>query len=320
MPVTQPAPFADLLSSAWTLVKSRMNVLLPGVILFAIIAVLVQMPLAGIERMDAAPTPENIGIAVVASLASVLATVIGYLYYLLAVTGTDTSVGTILKKTLPRIFPFIGLSLLIMLRTFAWISLVGGLVMMYGGMVTYAGNMESGAFFMLIGTALLVIGTVCALVLGPRYLLAPVLWVMEGSGVREAVKRSYAVSNGYWGKIFGNTLLLGLIFMIIMVCVGILAKIVGEIGDAMAGIMTGSILIGLVTAFFSQFYNVIFITFALKLSATIIAHPRGTIAPVNVPAASVKPVKAATPLVSASRKPGKKAVANKKPSPKKKKT
>lgn len=326
MPNTQPAPFGELFSSAWSTVRERMNVLLPGVIMFTVLSALTQIPFAGLEQQGAPPTPENVTIAVVASVASMIIGIIAYLYYLLAVTGGDQSVGTILKKTLPRIFPFIGLTLLIILKTFAWLAIIGAMIMGYAGYASYAG-IGAGTALLPLGILLMVAGIICGIVLGPRYMLSPILWAVEGKGVSASVKRSYDVSSGYWGKIFGNTLLVGLIFLVIMIGVGIVSAIIGGILGAMAGAAVGGLLAGMLTMFFSQFYNVVLIAFLLKLSATIIVNPRGgpaapvvTSAAPAAPAPSAptapKPIKAAAQVPTASKKPVKKAPA-KKPAAKK---
>lgn len=319
----QPASFGDVLSSAWALVKERINLILGGVLLFTVLTSLTQIPLAGLDE-EAGILPEQVWIAVVASLASVLVGFAAYLYYLFSVTDTNQSFGGLLKKSVSRIFPFIGLSLLILLRTFAWLALVGGAIMAYAAMQTYAGNDAVMPLFG-IGLALVIIGAICGILLSPRYMLAPILWAVEGSGVRESVRRSYDVTRGYWGKVFGNTLLLALIFMIVMVGVGMIADIVASMSEAMVGETGAALITIMITTFFSQFYNVIFIAFLLGLSATIIANPRGVTAPINgtPPAAPIPPspppsVKAAVPPVSVAKKLGPKAASKaKKSAPKK---
>lgn len=313
---TQPAPFGELLSSSWALVRERMKVLLPGVIVFAVVMVLTQIPLTALEAQGALPTAENVGIAIIASVVSVFASVIAYLYYLFALTGKDQSMGTILGRTFPRIFPFIWLMILVMVKTFTWLALLGAIVMAYAAGV-------QNLTLVPVGALLIVAGILLGFIFGPRYMLAPVLWGVEGGSASGAVKRSYDVSKGYWGKILGNTLLLALIFLVIMVGVGIVAGILGGIGGAAAGAVGGSIVAGLVTTFFSQFYNAVLIAFLLKLTATIIVNPRGgssVSAPAKTPAAPAapaapKPVKAAAPAPVASKAPAKKAPS--KPAPKK---
>lgn len=108
-----------------------------------------------------------------------------------------------------------------------------------------------------------------AIILGvirlPRLLLAPIIFLQEGKGVRDSSELSMEKSKGYWGKIVGNMLVVGLLLFV----VGIVA-----------GMATGSlysvspVLQGFLGAFISQILFGYKITFYAFLAQGILAKPR----------------------------------------------
>ena len=118
----------------------------------------------------------------------------------------------------------IGLQIWIFLRSFAWIPILGVLL---------------------------------AIVLGPRFILAPVILIKEKKGVFASASASFERTKGYWGKIFGNMFVVAIVGVI---SVAILSRIAGVLGMEVAVV---------VTALLSQVFIAYLITFATKLAVSI---------------------------------------------------
>jgi hypothetical protein len=96
----------------------------------------------------------------------------------------------LVNRSLPRVIPFLGLILWVIIRSFAWIPIVGAII----------------ALFRI-----------------PRFVLAPVIMLAEEKGVLESASESYRRSKGHSGKIFGNIFVVGIVLGIV---VGMVAWIV----------------------------------------------------------------------------------------------
>lgn len=108
-------------------------------------------------------------------LSAIVSFVLNGFVLLLVVEGkgpseTLTRLGTV-------ILPFIGLMIWIAIRTFAWIPFVG---------------------------------IVTTIILGPRFVAAPIILVKEKKGILESAKISYAQTEGFWGKIIGNLIIVAI--------------------------------------------------------------------------------------------------------------
>jgi len=126
-------------------------------------------------------------------------------FLLLAVTGVQDPV-VLVKQTAVQFFPFLGLSLWVMVRSFIWIPLAGIII---------------------------------AIIIGPRLALAPVIMLTEKKGVFESVSLSYTRSQGYWGKIVGYSFLAGLLVGIVLMVAGIILSIGGPtIGTLLKAIIS----------------------------------------------------------------------------------
>ena len=87
----------------------------------------------------------------------------------------------------------------------------------------------------------------------------------EGKGVMESVSLSYARSEGYWGKIVGNMLVVSLCVALVTFCIGLVAGIFGFAMPFLA------ILIGAVVSQLSLAFSVIFLT---KLALSVMQHKK----------------------------------------------
>ncbi len=169
-------------------------------------------------------------------------------YYLkMSLSPTQDAMAPV-KPALSLFFPLLGVWIWSFLRSFAWIP---------------------------------IIGLIPAIILGPRFVLAPVILATEGKGVFESVSMSYARTRGYWGKIVGNAIVAALCILLAMIVVGIVAGIL-EFIIPLLGFWLKSIAKYATTAFM-----VVFLT---KLSLSIMGKPVTTKAvPVTAPARAVTP-------------------------------
>lgn len=166
-----------------------------------------------------------------AALIGWIISMLAYAYYaLVAVEGKDVN-GTFSRATRVML-PLFGLSLWTMLRTFIWIP---------------------------------VLGLIPAIILGPRFVAGPLLFLTEGKGVTASVSESYRRTRGYWGKIVGN--------VIVAALVGGLAL---AVANMVLGILLGALPLVLVVAakIAAQFLSAWMAVFSVRLSQTVLQHPR----------------------------------------------
>src|SRR3989344_7776970 len=111
-------------------------------------------------------------------LISIALFVLSSTYYLLVALKKGKDFGALFQNSFQLFLPMLWLHLWVFLRTFAWIPFIGMIPL---------------------------------IILGPRFVLSPVLLVQEGKGVFDSARISYKKTSGYWGKIFGNMFVAALI-------------------------------------------------------------------------------------------------------------
>lgn len=144
-------------------------------------------------------------------------------------------------------FPLLGLIIWIFIRTFAWIPFVG---------------------------------FITAIILGPRFALAPVILLQEKKGIMDSASSSYSRTTGYWGKIFGNTFVAGLCLIPLMIVVAMVAGLVGFI------LPLGGLWVKEAGKYLAVAFSVVF---SARLALTIIANPMGIVSAAPVKAVASKP-------------------------------
>lgn len=168
----------------------------------------------------------------IGALISILISIIAWTYFsILALKGVQDPV-MISRQTPGLILPMIGLSIWVMLRSFLWIP---------------------------------IIGIIPAIILLPRFVAAIVYLVRDGKGVLESARLSYGATAGYWGKIWGNWIALGVVFIVAAIVLSILAGVIGAVSSpAEAWVMQ----------VVQQCISAFAILFSVKLALTILANPR----------------------------------------------
>lgn len=162
----------------------------------------------------------------IASLILLVVHLLSMSYFsVIAIRGVR-DVSAVFSQSIPLLLPLLGLWIWIVLRTFIWIP---------------------------------IIGFIFAIILGPRFIAAPVLLVRDSKGIMDAASQSYTRTANYWGKIFGNMFVVGLSMAIIS---GVLHKVVGY--------GMGLWLFAIIQQLFMAYCMV----FAVKLSETILEQPK----------------------------------------------
>gem|GEM_PF-475025 len=188
-------------------------------------------------------------------LVSIILTVLASAYYYMITLG---AVKDPVKAAsgIPKLFlPLLGLHVWIFLRSFIWIP---------------------------------IIGLIPAIILCPRFVLAPVILIQEKKGIMQSVTESYKRTTGYWGKIAGNIIVMALCAFALGIVVGIISGLLGNISPYIS-LWINSVFQYLVFAYAT--------VFVVQLSLTIMSNPLST-----VPMAPLAPAAAKAPQISATKK------------------
>lgn len=142
-----------------------------------------------------------------------LVKVLSLTYYQLLAIRKSNDAFSLLSDTAGVALPMLGLSIWIFLRSFLWIPILGWFI---------------------------------AIFIGPRFALAPYLYLTQRKGVFAAASDSYVKTSGYWGTIVGNMFIAALVsFLPLLILAGILNMIVGPF----AGLYLTQIILQFASAF-----------------------------------------------------------------------
>lgn len=158
---------------------------------------------------------------------SLLVGLVAKSYYLMVAVKGVNDVGAAVNMTIASITQLVGLWLWMALRSFIWIPIIGPFI---------------------------------AIFIGPRLILSPLYMLEQGKGITESVRMSYGATEGFWGKIVGNAIVVGL-------CGGILTAIVSGILKGILGYQIGD-LVGMII---SQILAAFGIVFMILLARTVMA-------------------------------------------------
>lgn len=150
-------------------------------------------------------------------------------YVIVAVEGKDVN-GT-LSRVKSVFFSLFLVNLWSMLRTFVWIP---------------------------------ILGLIPAIVLGPRFVAAPLIHLVEGKGVTASVSDSYRRTRGYWAKIFFNVIGAGLVAFLVTAVINLALGLLSFVSLPVV-IIARQIVSQAVAAYMA--------VFVVRLSHTILKHP-----------------------------------------------
>ncbi|MEQ1849023.1 MAG: hypothetical protein ABL890_00320 [Candidatus Peribacteraceae bacterium] len=175
------------------------------------------------------PTAETIGgfagMLGKGMLLSMLISTLAAAYFLSVTVLNATSVGGAVSLAGAHIVKVFLLSIWIMIRTFVWIPFVG---------------------------------IVTGIILGPRFITAPINLLEGKKGVMESASMSYTQTTGQWGKIFGNMIAVAIVLWIAVMIVAMVLGMFGTIGTW-------------VTAILVQLGSAFMMVFGIHLARTVMA-------------------------------------------------
>jgi hypothetical protein len=106
-----------------------------------------------------------------------------------------------------------------------------------------------------------IVGPIIGIFTLPRLLPSSVIFVKDKAGVFGSVKQSFAKTSGYWGKIIGNMIVVAVLMIIAFIVVGIIANLLGPLSTYVMQVL-------------QQFIIAFMAVFMVKLSLTVLAHPK----------------------------------------------
>lgn len=170
-------------------------------------------------------------------LISFLLSVLAGAYYLVLAVHSEKDPQKAAGRLPKLYFPLLGISIWTFLRSFVWIP---------------------------------VLGIIPAIILGPRFVAAPLIHMQEKKGVLASVSESYRRTNGYWGKIIGNMIVMCVCLAVVSIVVGIVASFFGVISPWLTDWIVS------VMSYVLMAYAVVF---TVQLSLTVFANPLGKLSP-----------------------------------------
>jgi len=160
-----------------------------------------------------------------AMLLSFLISAIAGAYFLSVSVFSIASVGAAVNKTIATVLPVLGLWIWLVIRTFVWIPFIG---------------------------------IITGIILGPRFIVAPINLLEGGKGVFESATISYSQTAGMWAKIFGNMLAIGLLLWIVFMVLGMALSMASTAGNWIMAVVT-------------QLGSAFMIVFGVHLARTVMA-------------------------------------------------
>lgn len=143
-------------------------------------------------------------------------------YYLIAIRKQD-DIQKGMTQALPVVFPVIGIIIWTFIRSFVWVPIIVALLI-----VAVAHN--SLVFVSVVSLTAAVAILVLALIFSPRFAFSTVILIHERKSIRDSVELSYKRTKGYWGKIMGNLIVVGIITVLLLIVFSIVAHIIGITG------------------------------------------------------------------------------------------
>jgi hypothetical protein len=110
-----------------------------------------------------------------------------------------------------------------------------------------------------------ILGLIPAIILGPRFVAAPLIHLTEGKGVTASVSDSYRRTRGYWAKIVGNVIVAMLIALVATIVLNVVLGVV-LMASPPAMLIAKQVVSQAVAAYMA--------VFTVRLAHTILKHPQ----------------------------------------------
>lgn len=194
------------------------------------------------------------------------------LYVLIVLYDEHTGWKSTLRKALALILPFLWLSIWIFIRSFIWIPLA----ILLGGPIILSLLGATGVVSILLFFAVVAILFLFFYHL-PRLQFGQVLLIKEGKKARQCVEESFLRTQGYWGKIVGNQLLLGICIMVCFLGFSFASVLLfATLGSAFQGLVFIAFPVLFIFAIGVQYLQYVALAFQYELAQTIFAHTRSS--------------------------------------------
>jgi len=272
--------FSVLFWKAWAEFKRMSKPLMAGAIIWAALTTAATLAAGEVDEATAVTVRVAARVLGFTILALVVSFAANVFFMAMALEGRKT-VGDAMNRVLPLALPVFGASLWMLIRSYVWVALIGAVLLGIGA------NSQN-TMLISIGALVTLVGIILAIIFGPRFSLSLYIMLMEKKGIVDGANESHRRTRGYWGKIVGNSLLLGLcmlpVALLSLIIVAILggslgaASVLGgdeEVGQGML------LLAGAVGGVFNSWVTLLISAFSLyfwkDLTKTVTAHPRPAI-------------------------------------------
>jgi len=284
--MAQALTFSQLIDSSYKITKPLLKTYIIGALALMIISLILRGIASGLFSVAELPGIENNLIVLITTfLLGVVFAIVGTVFQILqtmyaliiAVDRTkDVKAGV--RKTWKSLWKLVLGGMWLMVRSYSWISFFGLPLIVIG----LRGNYD---MLTILGSLILLVGIGFGIYLFPRLAFTNIVQLKDATGVRASANLSIQRTQGYWGKILGNNILVGL-------CVGLLTlaivAVCALIGFMMITIVESippviALIIGLplglalaIAAVIYFFAMTLFMrVYMVELYETIKANPRG---------------------------------------------
>ncbi len=273
-------PFGELFNEAIRLLRDFRFALLRGIVVSSVLLVIANIPQMYFTGSMDLPVYKELettvaqtlfyqqnpwyGPAALSGIFLLLAvSIASVLYFMVVLARREKNEGKAFKEGLALIGSLFMVMIWAFLYSYIW---VGYLVLLASIAFIVTKQLVLGAVVLAIGIGLTILLTI---IKGPRFVLAQIIRVQEQVSAREAVRLSYRRTAGYWGKIVGNMLLIGLIIFGCALAGMIVAVIVSIFSSPYVALVVPIIL--------QQVFAPAQMSFLVVLTETITKHPRAKV-------------------------------------------
>ncbi len=253
-------PFSKILKRSTDVFQTHFTTFLVPALLLAAV---VNLPAKWAEKqIPAGATLADLGGAALGVLpVAILLAFVGALYMMVAALEEKDDVGFLLKRTSQLFVPFIVTYFWILIYSYGWLLIVGGLLAAI-----------DNPLLRLVGLIVAAASVILLFVRGPRLAFAPIILVKRKLSPRASVQASLKETEGHWGKIVGNYLLLMLCIWLISFGIGfilgVLASLLEPLGESVDWVY---IYLG---GFIQNLFNGLVICFFVQLGYAVLGNSK----------------------------------------------
>lgn len=269
--------FLVLLSRTWDSFQRVVQPLLIGAVVVQAVTIVLQ--LATGAPVGQQVSPAQVPLMLAGSVIGIALSILIYTYFLVVTVKGEKNPKVALRRGIDLIIPLIVIGFWTTIYSYIWIALIAAVFLFAGG------RNESLAILNIVGVLGMILAIVFAFIRLPRYYLSIYIFIKEKTTAKNAVLTSWKRTEGYWGKLVGNGLLLGLVMLPVGIGVGILTGAVyaatgvySQLGTAAADTVPvlppSAIIFGGLIGIVSLLMQAFGMSFWSHMTDTITKHPR----------------------------------------------